>query len=150
MVSMKNPHYSGFWIRVLALVFDGLLGSVIFWLFGLLVYSSVGGMEGLMMMAMTGSVPAWISYLQWALSIAVIAVVIYMEGILGGTPGKLLLGLRIVNEKGDHIGIPGAILRYIGKFVAGIILGIGLLMVAFNVKKQGLHDKIAGTYVVYT
>ena len=146
MVNMKNPHYSGFWIRVLALIFDGLLVSVILWLFGLLVY---GGMEGLMIAAITGSVPAWISYLQWALNIALFAIVIYMEGILGGTPGKLLLGLRIVNEKGDHIGIPGAILRYIGKFVAAIILGIGLLMIAFNVKKQGLHDKIAGTYVVY-
>jgi len=73
-----------------------------------------------------------------------------MDGIKGGTPGKLILGLKIRNEKGQYIGIPIAILRYIGKILSGIILGIGYLMIAWDVKKQGLHDKIAKTFVVRT
>ena len=72
-----------------------------------------------------------------------------MEGIHGGTPGKLILGLRIVNEKGKFIGIPNAILRYVSQMLSAIIFGIGYLMIAWDKKKQGLHDKIANMYVVY-
>ena len=36
----------------------------------------------------------------------------------------------------------------IGTFVSGVLLMIGYLMVAFTERKQGLHDKIAGTLVV--
>ena len=36
----------------------------------------------------------------------------------------------------------------LGKFVSSILLGIGYLMVAFDNQKQGLHDKIADTYVI--
>ena len=36
----------------------------------------------------------------------------------------------------------------IGKFISSILLCIGYLMVAFDGQKQGLHDKIAGTYVI--
>ncbi len=36
----------------------------------------------------------------------------------------------------------------LGKFVSSILLGIGYLMVAFDSQKQGLHDKIADTYVI--
>jgi uncharacterized RDD family membrane protein YckC len=32
--------------------------------------------------------------------------------------------------------------------VSGLILGIGYLMVAFDERKQGLHDKIADSYVI--
>jgi len=71
-----------------------------------------------------------------------------MDGVLGGTPGKLMLGLRIRNENGRFIGIPYAILRYLGKIVSTIIIGIGYLMIAWDKRKQGLHDKIAGTFVL--
>mgnify|MGYP000197082409 CR=1 FL=1 len=36
----------------------------------------------------------------------------------------------------------------VGKFVSGIILGIGYIMAGFDRNKQGLHDRIAGTYVI--
>ena len=38
--------------------------------------------------------------------------------------------------------------RYLGYFLAVIPFGLGLLWVAFNPKKQGWHDKLAGTIVV--
>jgi len=86
--------------------------------------------------------------LIYLVSLASVILVIYLDGIKGGTPGKLILGIRIVNEKGEYIGIPMAILRYIGKILSAIILGIGYLMIAWDGKKRGLHDKIAKTYVV--
>ena len=90
-----------------------------------------------------------ISSLVYIVELGVIVLTVYLDGIKGGTPGKLILGLRIVNDKGNYIGIPMAILRYIGKILSAVILGIGYIMIAFTEKKQGLHDKIAKTYVIY-
>ena len=132
MADMKNPKYAGFWKRLLAALLDGLIiGIPAFILqFGLVFATGI-------------------TSLLYLIELAVIVFTIYMDGIRGGTPGKLILGMRIVNEAGNFIGIPMAILRYIGKILSGIILGIGFLMIAFTEKKQGLHDKIAKTYVVY-
>ena len=131
-VEMKNPHYGGFWIRLVAAILDGFIIGIPVSLisFGLLL---VTGMTSL----------------GYIIDLAAIVFIVYMVGKKGGTPGKLILGLRIVNEQGGYIGIPGAILRYIGKILSGIIFGIGFLMIGFTEKKQGLHDYIAKTVVVY-
>ena len=86
--------------------------------------------------------------MMYLVSLAMLLLIVYMDGIKGGTPGKLILGMRIVNEKGEYIGIPMAILRYIGKILSGMILCIGYFMIAWDKKKQGLHDNIAQTYVI--
>ena len=130
-VNMANPNYRGFWIRFLACMLDGIIIGIPFWLLQIgLIYAT--GMQSMMYLA----------------SLVGIVLIIYMDGIKGGTPGKLILGMRIVNEKGEYIGIPMAILRYIGKVLSGMILGIGYFMIGWDKKKQGLHDKIAQTYVV--
>lgn len=124
--------YAGFWIRFLAAILDGIILGIPAALiqFGLL-YAT--GMMSLM----------------YLVSLAVVVLTIWLDCTKGGTPGKLILGIRIVNERGDFIGIPMAILRYIGKMLSGFILGIGYLMIAFTKEKQGLHDYIAKTHVVY-
>ena len=89
-----------------------------------------------------------VNSLMYLTGIAVVVITIYYEGIKGGSPGKLLLGLRVQNKNGRLIGFGGALLRYIGKILSTLILGIGFLMIAWDKNKQGLHDKIASTYVV--
>lgn len=86
--------------------------------------------------------------MSYIVLLAIVVVTIYMNGVKGGTPGKLMLGLRIQNEERELIGIPGAMLRYVGSIISTLTLGIGYIMIAFTEKKQGLHDKIAGTFVV--
>jgi uncharacterized RDD family membrane protein YckC len=50
---------------------------------------------------------------------------------------------------GSPIGYGRAALREVfGKFLSTLLLGIGYLMVAFDDRKQGLHDKIADTCVI--
>ena len=68
---------------------------------------------------------------------------------IGQTLGKKLLGIKVVDEKGKtpSAGVLGT-REFVGKLVSTLILGIGFLMIAFDSKKQGLHDKIAKTYVV--
>jgi len=49
---------------------------------------------------------------------------------------------------GGPLSVSQAILRYLGYFVSTIPLCLGLLWVGFDARKQGWHDKIAGTVVV--
>ena len=128
----SDVHYGGFWIRFVAAILDGI------------IFGIPNAILQFALMLLTGSL--MLSYLP---SLIVLALTIYLDGVVGGTPGKLILGLRIVNEQGASIGIPRAILRYLAKIVSGVILFIGYIMIGFTQKKQGLHDMIASTYVVY-
>ena len=64
------------------------------------------------------------------------------------TLGKLAMGIRVVDLKGNRISFLRATGRYFAKMLSGMILCIGYLMVAFTERKQGLHDMIAGTLVL--
>ncbi len=77
------------------------------------------------------------------------AVCIIGWGRFGRTPGKLLLDLRVVNARtGEPPGYGRALIRYIGYFISALPLGLGFLWIVFDRRRQGLHDKIAGTRVV--
>lgn len=68
-----------------------------------------------------------------------------------GTPGKMLIKLKIVDE--TTLEAPTKIqliIRYLAYFVSFIPFCIGFAWVAFDGKKQGWHDKIAGTVVIST
>jgi uncharacterized RDD family membrane protein YckC len=72
-------------------------------------------------------------------------------GLFGRTPGKWAAGIRVVDLQGRTPGVAIAIPReMIGRFVATISLGIGLAWAVFDPKRQGWHDKIAGTLVINT
>ncbi len=65
------------------------------------------------------------------------------------TPGKLAIGARVVDAAtGQAITTRQGIVRCLGYFVAALPLFLGFLWVAFDPRKQGWHDKLAGTVVV--
>ncbi len=66
-----------------------------------------------------------------------------------GTLGKMAVGVKVVDANGDRISVGAAVGRYFAKILSGLILLIGFMMVGWDDKKQGLHDKLAGTYVIY-
>ena len=69
-------------------------------------------------------------------------------GVWGRTVGKRLLGLRVVDSSGNTPGIGRALLREgIGKWLSGMVCYLGYLWVAWDPRKQGWHDKVAGTTV---
>ncbi|MCX5849262.1 MAG: RDD family protein [Deltaproteobacteria bacterium] len=76
-----------------------------------------------------------------------IAYFTYFHGATGRTPGKMLFGLQVVSTEGAPISFGIAFLRAVGYFVSGIF-NIGFIWVAFDKRKQGWHDKIAGTVVI--
>jgi uncharacterized RDD family membrane protein YckC len=66
-----------------------------------------------------------------------------------GTPGKMLLRLRVVDANtGKAISTPKAIGRYLGYYVSAFPLLLGFIWVGIDKKKQGFHDKLAGTVVI--
>ena len=66
----------------------------------------------------------------------------------GQTLGMMAMKLKLCSTDGKYpIGYGRGFLRWIGLFISGIVL-IGYLWILFDEKKQGWHDKIAGTYVV--
>lgn len=64
------------------------------------------------------------------------------------TLGKLALGIRVTDIRGNRISFMKATGRYFGKIISSFILCIGYLMAGFTEKKQALHDIMAGCIVV--
>lgn len=76
-------------------------------------------------------------------------IIVFCWVFLRGTPGKLLMGLNVVDARsGQAVGVLQAILRYLGYFVSALPLGLGFLWILWDKRKQGFHDKIAKTLVV--
>jgi hypothetical protein len=60
----------------------------------------------------------------------------------------LLLNQRVVGADGQPVSTGKAILRYLGYIISGVLLSLGFLLAAFDRRRQGLHDKLGGTFVV--
>ncbi len=123
-------NYAGFWRRLVAVIIDGVI---------------LGAITGILMAIFGAQQTA-----SWLGSVIGIIYVIGFWTWRGQTPGKMVMGIKIIKTDGSPIGIGRAVLRYVGYLVSTIIICIGYLMIAWDSKKQGLHDKIAGTYVVKT
>lgn len=75
--------------------------------------------------------------------------VVYLWMYSSMTPGKWLLRMRIVDQKTYKKPTNKQfIVRYLSYFVSTVPLGLGFFAVAWDKKKQGWHDKIAGTLVI--
>ena len=64
------------------------------------------------------------------------------------TLGKIVMGIKVVNKNNQPLDFSKALLRNLSKLLSAFILGIGYIMIIFDDRKQGLHDKIADTFVV--
>ena len=63
------------------------------------------------------------------------------------TLGKMIFGMKVTDLNGNRISFGRATGRHFAKWLSGMILGIGFIMVGFTERKQGLHDMLAGTLV---
>ena len=138
----QELEYAGFWVRTGATIIDTILIMLI--TFPLLV--SIYGWAhfdtnktGLF----AGPADFLISFV-----LPTIAVIIFWLQ-KQGTPGKLALGVTVVDAMtGKTLSVGQSIGRYFAYFVSLIPLGLGIFWVALDKKKQGWHDKLAGTVVV--
>lgn len=138
----EDIEYAGFWMRTGACIIDSILIVIV--TFPLLI--SIYGWSYLDA-EQTGLVAGPADFLiSWVFpALAVITFWVYGQA----TPGKMAISARIVDaETGEAASIGQLVGRYLGYFLAGIPLGLGILWVAFDKRKQGWHDKLAGTVVI--
>ena len=119
---------SGFWRRFGATFVDGLILGVLSFVFIALL--KAGGYAVGFLVA--------ISYYSY-----------FEGGPRGQTPGKRLLGIRVVDfGTGGPIGYGRAAIRYVTSIVSAIVIYIGYLWMLWDREKQCWHDKTANSVVV--
>jgi uncharacterized RDD family membrane protein YckC len=136
--------YGGFWIRVLAALLDAIVLSVLTAAIAPLI-----GMGGVVETS-TGAAGVEVNYRANALGTLI--GLVYFVGfwsLRGQTVGMIPFRLRVVRvADGSRVDLVIGLLRYVGLIISFVALFLGVVWVAFDSRKQGWHDKIAGTLVV--
>ena len=133
--------YVGFWPRVGAALIDTLL-------LGLLVSPALYALYGEAYFTDSDTLFWGIGDLIFSYLLPAIAVILFWF-FRSATPGKMLIGARIVDARSFGKPSTGQLIgRYLGYYVSTIPFGLGLLWVAFDRRKQGWHDKLAKTVVI--
>jgi uncharacterized RDD family membrane protein YckC len=137
-ITFGLPQHAGFWRRSLAFMID----AIILGIFALIIaiWFKLRAEQGSGQSALSAG-------LQLAL------ILIYMPALwaspMQATAGQRICALRVIDAiDGGRVSFMRGLLRVLGMMLSGLVLGIGFLMAAFTERKQGLHDMIAGTYVV--
>lgn len=149
-VSVKsNQRYAGFWIRVVARMIDGMITSVAGYIFQIPMVA---------VMATMGNNPANLNWwlfggsAAFAVIMSLAAAGYYEAWFLvkkGATPGKMILGLKVVRARGGEFRWGLAWGRYFAYMLSSLTMYIGLLMAAWDDEKRTLHDRICDTRVVF-
>ncbi|MDJ0834519.1 MAG: RDD family protein [Gammaproteobacteria bacterium] len=136
----REPVYGGFWLRFIASFIDSIWVMALTFTLGWMVYGAIY-FESTDIIQ--GGADFFISYvLPFVLTMA-------FWFYWAATPGKMLLGLKIVDANSlDKASKGRLVLRYFAYYVSLIPLGLGFFWVAWDKRKQGWHDKIARTLVV--
>jgi len=135
MNDARNIHYVGFWKRVLSKLIDiTLLGFITY----VIHHPDIGtgaaaGDELNQISAYISLACFYYAFSWWKFS---------------GTPGNLLLGQRVVNRQFEKPTSKEVAVRVAIVLLSECLLSLPFLSVAFDPRKQGLHDKAAGTFVV--
>lgn len=136
--ALQERSYKGIGPRMAAMILDAAIYLVFAWI----VAAGTGGTtsEGFELQG----VAAFLTFVAWA------AYYVLLEAYLGGTIGKLALGMRVVDGKGEAPGLGPAITRNLLRIVDFLPFAyiLGGLAVALSREKQRVGDRVAGTYVV--
>src|ERR1043166_265711 len=139
--------YAGFWIRLGAKFIDGLIIMIVTLPFSFIFLISFvfnpGSMPDLKKILMQQSIVVLLGTLVRLLYTWLLV------GRYGATPGKMLVGIRIVTADGQRISYPRAFARYWAEIVSQLTCNIGYILAAFDDEKRTLHDHMCNTRVVY-
>ncbi len=146
-VSASGLQYGGFWIRFVALFIDGIILSIALFPLSIALgaFTTVGRTDPTRGLRITAGYIG-LSYL-FNIAIACTYSTFFVSQ-KGATPGKMLLGLKVVTASGGPVSIGRAAGRFFASYLSGLILCLGYIMAAFDSEKRALHDHICGTRVI--
>ena len=140
--SSQDIVYAGFWKRAAAAIVDGIA----VWLIGSFGGEAMGTLLGDLAGGGKLAIALMVTLVTLLLQVCYFA--FFHASFNAATPGKMLIGIKVVRSDGDHISFLRAVARYFATIPSGILLGIGYLMAGFTARKQALHDMICDTVVV--
>ena len=124
---LPQREYMGFWIRLAAVLIDSILVLIL-----VALLSRIFGGPGI-----------FIAYVFGLLYY------VLLTTLQGQTLGKMLLGIQVVDSRGNIPRIGTVLLReVVGKFISGLLFNLGYIWVAWDREKRAWHDHIAGTFVI--
>ncbi len=137
---MNEQEYAGFWIRAGAAIIDTILILII----TLPILTAIYGTDYWVNESFVQGF--WDVLFNYILpAIAVIIFWVYKSA----TPGKMATKLTIVDAKTGGTPSTGQFIgRYLGYYVSMLPLFLGIIWVGIDKRKQGWHDKLAGTVVI--
>ncbi len=145
-----EPEYLGFWARFVAFLIDSTAASIV------MAPLTVRVLGELALSDYDLTDPAQQTELLYRLSsqlgfdLLVMGTIFILFWVFkNATPGKMLFRSVIVDAR--TLAAPSTaqnIVRYFGYFLSLLPLGLGFLWIGFDRRKQGWHDKIAGTVVI--
>ena len=146
----QEQKYVGFWARFAANFLDGILISIFvspasIYIGNLISRDRFFGYSGGIR---ESGVVAIVFYSVLYILSQVILLVLWSKK--QASIGKMAISAKIVDAKTGKAPTKKQLIgRYFAYMLSGFPLGIGFLWIAFDPKKQGWHDKLAGTAVVY-
>jgi uncharacterized RDD family membrane protein YckC len=155
-----NINYAGFWLRLVAVIIDGIIIGVAqsFIIVPLLAAVGFGFASSADTMDLSdpdqaaGFVAAIAAMMggYWILAMCIqILYFTFMESSkFQATIGKMALGVIVTDMNGGKLDFSKALIRNLSKIISNLTMLIGYIMAGFTEKKQALHDMIASTLVV--
>ena len=142
-VTPDTPKYAGFWRRYKAFAVEGVIQLLLFRL-----VLPATGLSALPTDGPVGQLGSWGLAGLW-LPLYFIYAVVMESGPWQGTVGKRIMGIMVTDLNGQRLSFRRAIWRQVLHVGTIASLGITYLLMVFSPKKQGRHDKLAGSLVIY-
>jgi uncharacterized RDD family membrane protein YckC len=133
-----DPVNAGFWRRCAARLMDSLIVGAVSALLTALLRLAFGADVAL----------SWVGDLE-GFAVGWLYVALQESSAAQATLGKRAMGLKVTDEHGERIGFGRATFRFFAQILSVAIAGVGFMMAGWTARRQALHDKLAGTLVVF-
>lgn len=143
-----KPSYVGFGVRFVAFLIDSVWALVAVTLMAVLILGQPDVGPGTISRDPLGTLALLSGRILFDLiAVAILVVAFWMAR--AATPGKMIFSAVIADAKTlEKPSKAQLIVRYLGYYVSIFGLMLGFLWIAFDRRKQGWHDKLAGTVVI--
>lgn len=140
----QQGHYAGAVTRLAAFVVDQSAATFAFSVGTAVVAWTISLVTG---GDLDVEITGWITVVAYALWL--LLYFSYPWSVSGKTLGMALLGIQVVSAEGARCGTRSAVLRTLALPLSFLTLGIGFVPIVVGRHRRALHDRIAGTAVVY-
>ena len=136
--------YGQFWPRFAAKFIDGLILALVYGVFfALNIVLAIAFPDQPMLQGIV-TLMAYVVYFGVAIGYNA-----YFLPKYGATPGKMALGLKVINaDGGGSLNVSKSVARYFAEILSGMMCYIGYIMALFDEQRRTLHDRLCNTLVV--